>query len=67
MLNKLQGSGIHAIAQICRLGAIIENMAQVRLAFGTGNGVTTHPHASVAAGMDIFFGDRRPKTGPSRP
>lgn len=67
MLNKLQRGGIHAVTQIGRLGAIIENMAQVRLAFGTRNGVTTHPQAYVAAGADIFLGDRRPKTGPSRP
>lgn len=64
-LDELQGRGIHAITQVCRLGAVVKDMAEMRLALGAGDFRPSLPQAGVHGGSDIFFRNRRPETWPS--
>ena len=65
LLDELQRCGVHAIAQICRLGAVVKDMAEMRFAFGAGNFRPSRPQACVHGGSDIFIRDRRPETWPT--
>ena len=65
LLDELQGCGIHAITQVCRLGAVVKDMAKVCLAFSTGDFRPSLPQASVHGRSDIFFRNGSPETRPS--
>src|SRR6476619_3795232 len=62
---EFERSGINAIAQIGRLGPIIENMAQVGIALGAQCFGAAHEKTVVFLGLDVFCSDRRPEAGPA--
>ena len=66
MLDEAQGGGVHAVTQSRRFGAIVEDVTEVRIAFGARDSGTNHPESTVANLRHIFFGDRLPEARPAR-
>src|ERR1700743_2388166 len=63
--HEPQRRRIHAIAQARRLGSVIEDMPQMRIAACAGNRGALH-HEGVVADLDyVQLGDRRPETRPA--
>lgn len=48
MLHEAQRRRIHAVAEMRGLGAVVENVAQVGIAFGTGNRGANHAMCGIA-------------------
>ena len=64
-LDELQGRGIHAKTQVCRLGAVVKEMAEMGFALGAGDFRPSLTEACVHSGSNIFFRNGRPETWPS--
>src|SRR5450755_192639 len=62
---ELERCGVHAIALSGRLGTIVENVAQMRVASGTQHLGAAHQVAVVILGADRFGAGRRVKARPS--
>ena len=63
---EFQCRRIHAIAQPRRLGAIGENMAEMRIALAAERFSPLHTVTAVAFLNDFVRSFRLPKTGPTR-
>ena len=64
--HEFKRCGIHAISQVRGLGTIIEDVAQVRIAFGARHCGPDHAIARVSNTADILGRDRSPKAWPAR-
>ncbi len=65
LLLKIQRSGINAIAQARRRGAIVEDVAEMRAAIGAGHFRAWHPTGAIGMLLDLGICFRRVKAGPS--
>src|SRR5690606_33934982 len=63
--REAQRRGIHAVTQSGRLGAVVEHVAQVRIATCTCDLGADHAEAEVAALAHVFGGDWLPEAGPA--
>src|SRR5690242_16102685 len=61
---EFQRHAVHAVAQSCRLRAIVENMAEMSLALRTQDGGARHAKSRVDLGCDCTL-ERRPETRPA--
>jgi hypothetical protein len=64
-LREAQRGGIHAVAEVGWFGAVVEDMAEVGIAFGAGNRGADHAEGCVADFGYVFAGDGCPEAGPS--
>jgi len=64
-LYEAQRRRVHAVAPARRLWAIVEDVAEVGVAFCAGDGSADHTEARVAQLGDIFCRNGLPETGPS--
>src|SRR5579863_2145914 len=65
--HEAQRGRIHAVAKPGRFRTVVENVAEMRVAFGAGNRNPLHADRGVADLAYIFLGQRHPETGPARP
>src|SRR5208337_1451914 len=56
---------VHAVAQAGGLGAVVEDVAQVRVALGAQHFVAGHTDAAVGLVLHVLLGDRLPEAGPA--
>ena len=64
-LHEAQRRGVHAVAEMGGFRAIVEDVAEVGVAFGAGNRGADHAESRVTDLGYVFFGDGRPEAGPS--
>ena len=65
-LYKMQCRGVHAVALAGRPRAIVEDMAEVRVAAPAGDRGPIHPQAGIASFQHVFSRDGLPEAGPAR-
>ena len=56
-LHEFQRDGVHAVAQPCRLRAIIEHVAQVRITAAAGDSRAAHAEGPVLEVSTTFLSD----------
>src|SRR5271157_3784093 len=64
-LDEEQRRRIHAVAQAGRLGAIVEDVSQVRVTFCTQHLVAGHAKAAVRVLLYVLLRDRFPEARPA--
>ena len=65
LLYETQRGGVHAVAETGGLGAVVEDVAEVRVTFCARDGGADHTERNVANLSNIFPGDRLPEARPS--
>ena len=60
-----QGGGVHAVAQSRRLRTVIEDVAEVRVAFAAQDFGALHEERSIANGANVLGSYWRPEARPS--
>ncbi len=63
--DEAHGCGVHAVAQTGGSGAIVEGVAEMRVAEAAGDGGTDHHQASIDLIDYVFFRDGLPEAGPA--
>src|SRR5271165_2620603 len=63
--HKSERRGIHAIPQMRRRGTIVENMAQMRIAFSARHCRSDHAITRVSDAANVFGRDRLPEAWPA--
>src|SRR4026208_2345630 len=64
-LLELERRRVNAVAQVRRLGAVFENMAEMSVAFAAHRFGAPHAVAVVVLGLDVLLHRRRPETRPA--
>ena len=64
---EAQRGGVEAIAQAGRARAVLEDMAEMRIAAGADDLVSDHAMAAVGDGLNIFRGHGLEEAGPASP
>src|SRR6266542_2066845 len=64
---QIEYDGINAVAQLCRLRAIVEDVSEMCIATGTENLGSHHSMAGINSGAHIFLRARRREAGPTAP
>src|ERR1700674_1873330 len=67
LLLKIERGRVHAVAQAARLGAVREDVAQVRIALSAQRFHAPHPVAGVLFRADFAGLNRSIKAGPAGP
>src|SRR5512146_10512 len=62
-----QGGRVHAVPQAGRLRAVLEDVAEMRIAPGAHHLRAGQPEAVVGSPPDVLLGDGRPEAGPTGP
>src|SRR5258708_1619472 len=63
--HELQRRRVHAVPQTCGRRTVVENVAEVRVAFPAQHFHALHPEAPVRMLPDVLLRDRRPEAGPA--
>src|ERR1700679_900938 len=63
--GEFHGYRIHTVAHAGGAGAVVEDMAKMRVAEAAGNCGADHAQADVRGFRDIFLCDGSPETGPA--
>ena len=61
LFYEAEAGGVHAVTQAGGLGTVVEDVAEVGVAFGAGDGDAGHSKSRVADLGDVFFGDGLPE------
>src|ERR1039457_6990039 len=64
-LHEVERGRVHAVAQAGGLGAVIEEVAQVRVTLDAPHLRALHADAAVGVDLDVLFGNGRPEAGPA--
>ena len=63
--DEAQRGRVHAVAEASRLWAVVEDVAEVGVAFCAGDGGADEAESCIPDFGYVFSGDGRPETGPS--
>src|SRR5258708_32772798 len=63
--HEPQRRRVHAVPQTCGRRTVVENVAEVRVAFPAQHFPALHPEAPVRMLPDVLLRDRRPEAGPA--
>src|SRR5579885_1956003 len=66
MLYESERGGVHTVAQIRRCWSIVEDVAEVPVAFGTRDRGADHTETCVTNFRDVLLCNGRPEARPSR-
>src|SRR5579863_6294485 len=66
-LYEAEGRRVHAVAEVGGSRAVVEDMAEVGVAFGAGDSRAFHTDTGIARFGDILARDWSPEAGPSGP
>src|SRR5271169_2564125 len=64
-LDEQQRCRVHAVAQAGRLGAVVEDVAEVGVALGALDLVAGHAQAAVGVLLHVLLRDGLPEAGPA--
>ena len=64
-LHEAERGGVHAVAEASGFGAVVEDVAEVGVAFGAGDRGADHAESCVTDFGHVLFGDGSPEAGPS--
>src|SRR5580698_36198 len=64
-LHKVHCCRVHAVAQAGWPRAVIEHMAEVRVAAAAGDGGAVHSHAGIVSFDNVLARDGLPEAGPA--
>ena len=65
LLHEAERGGVHAVAEPGGFGAVVEEVSEVRVAFGAGDCGADHTKSRVADFGYVLFDDGSPVAGPS--